>query len=75
MFFESGFLYVTVLTVLGTHYVDQAGLELAEPCLPLPSEYSDQRCAPPPPGAPVVLNGLLFFFFNFHRLYILLNSR
>ena len=34
-FFQTGWLFVTVLAVPGTHFVDQAGLQLTEICLPL----------------------------------------
>ena len=35
LFFETGFLCITVLAVLELAPVDQAGLELTEICLPL----------------------------------------
>ena len=34
-FFQTGLLFVTVLAVIGTHFVDQPGLQLTEICLPL----------------------------------------
>ena len=37
-FFETRFLYVTALAVLELAFVDQAGFELTEICLPLPPE-------------------------------------
>ena len=37
--FETEFLCLTVLAVHGTHFVDQAGLELTEIFFPLPLKY------------------------------------
>jgi len=46
-FFETRCHYVALDVLALSLYVDQAGFELLEICLPLPPELWDERCVPP----------------------------